>query len=320
MEENGVKDLEEVEDNTKEGCKDFIEFSIPDFYYLFDLNMNLLALMRNNPEYFYDNVKVTSVYGTFPGCMWNSCHQSIGQATYENIATTVMMFNNAGISVRFTFNNSELKGSHLMDIYSNEILKITSQVKSNTGIPNGVIVNSNILDNHITKSFPDFYHVWSDTKSNADIEKVNKLSEDTLTGLPYDINNTKLLDDIKHPENIEVSVNSSCVEMCPKRNTHYAEIGKLQMHMYTEGFTCPYNCENYFYYDTVTERGHYVPIKYINTIYKDRNITKFKILGRGDSPINVIENYVNYFAKPEHKDNVRNKLLIMHFNGIKCYM
>lgn len=311
---------EEVLNNNGGGPeKETIEFSIPDFYYLFDLNMNLLALMRNNPELFRDNVKITSVYGTFPGCMWNSCHQSLGQATYENIASTVMMFNSAGISVRFTFNNSEVQGCHLMDIYCNEILKITSQVKSETGVENGVIIKADILDNHITKSFPQFYHVWSDTKSFLSIDDLNKLSEDRLTSLPYDMNNSKLLDEIKHPENIEVSVNNPCIEMCPHRAAHYAEVGKLQLHKYTEGFMCPFGCENYFYYDTLPERGHFVTMDYINAIYIPRKITKFKILGRGDSPINVIESYVNYFAKPEQRDNVRNKLLIMHFNGIKYY-
>lgn len=300
--------------------KETIEFSIPDFYYLFDLNMNLLALMRNTPELFRDNVKITSIYGTFPGCMWNSCHQSLGQATYENIATTIMLLNNAGVSVRFTFNNSEIQGCHLMDIYSNEILKITSQVKSETGIKNGVIINSDILDKHIIKSFPQFYHVWSDTKSIKNITDLNVLSEDRLTALPYDMNNSKQLDDIEYPENIEVSVNNPCIEMCPHRDAHYAEIGKLQLHKYTEGFMCPFGCENYFYYDSLVERGHFVSMDYIDAIYIPRKITKFKILGRGDSPINVIESYVNYFAKPNQRDNVRNKLLIMHFNGIKYYL
>lgn len=303
-----------------EGGPSEIEFSIPDFYYLYDLNMNLIALMKTNPEYFYENVKITSMYGTFPGCMWNSCHQSLGQATYENIASTIMLLNNTGISVRYTFNNSQVQGCHLMDVYSNEILKITSQVVSETGVQNGVITNLDILDNHITKSFPQFYHVWSDTKSIKDIETLNKLSKDRLTSLPYDMNNSKLLDEIEHPENIEVTVNNPCVEMCPHREDHYAEIGKLQLHKYSEGFNCPFNCERYFYYDTLPERGHYVTTEYINAIYIPRKITKFKIVGRGDSPINVIESYVNYFAKPEHKNNVRNKLLIMHFNGIKYYM
>ena len=297
-----------------------IEFSIPDFYYLYDLNMNLLALMRFNPELFYENVKITSIYGTFPGCMWNSCHHSLGQATYENIASTVLLLNNAGISVRYTFNNSQVQGCHLMDIYCNEILKITDQVISESGVKNGVIVNLDILDKHITKSFPNFYHVWSDTKSISDVETLNKLSEDRLTSLPYDMNNSKLLDDIIHPENIEVTVNNPCIEKCPHREAHYAEVGKLQLHKYSEGFTCPFGCESYFYYDTIPERGHYVSMEYIEAIYIPRGITKFKIVGRNDSPINVIENYVNYFAKPEHRDNVRNKLLIMHTNGIKYYM
>ena len=44
-----------------------ILFSIPDFYNLFDLNMMLISLKQQEPEKFYEDVKIDSVYGSFPG-------------------------------------------------------------------------------------------------------------------------------------------------------------------------------------------------------------------------------------------------------------
>ena len=68
-----------------------------------------------------------------------------------------------------------------------------------------------------------------------------------------------------------------------------------------EPFTCPYGCEGYFYYDVPVIRDHYVTIDDIREVYMPLGINKFKISGRNDSPVNVIENYVNYLVKPEFK-------------------
>ena len=61
-------------------------------------------------------------------------------------------------------------------------------------------------------------------------------------------------------------------------------------------------------------RDHYVSIDDIRDVYLPLGINKFKISGRSDHPVNIIENYVNYFVKPEYRDTVRNKLLITYWN------
>ena len=284
-----------------------IVFSIPDFFHLYNLNMNLLGLMKKSPELFRENVKIGSVYGAFPGFIWNSGRAIIGQATFENIVGTVKAFNDLGISIRYTCTNSQITGMHLMDLYCNNILQITENEL------NGVTVNLQILDDHITKSFPKFYHVWSTTKGAKSVKETNELSKDRLTVLYYGMNNTSALDELEHPENIEVLVSEACIENCPNRMEHYEDISHLQLIQPSVGFQCPHNCERYFYYETPTKRKHYVSPEMIEEIYLPRGINQFKISGRNDNVINVIENYAIYFAKPEHKDNVRNKLLISYF-------
>lgn len=291
-----------------------IEFSIPDFYNQFDLNQNLLALMRAEPGLFMDDVKVTSVYGSFPGCAWNSGRAILGQATLENIVATVKAFNDLGISIRYTFTNSQIQGCHLMDYYCNTILQVTESEM------NGVNVNQPILNNHIAKSFPQFYRLWSTTKDTRTVDQVNELSKDQLTVLYYGMNNTDVLDNLDHPENIEILVSEACIENCPNRQDHYADIGKLQLTMPSQGFRCPHGCEQYMYYEIPVKRAHYVSPEAIREIYLPRGIYQFKIGGRNDSLPNLIENYVNYLAKPEHRDNVRNKLLNFQFGGFKYYI
>lgn len=293
--------------------KDKILFSIPDFYYLFDLNTMLLQLMQQEPEKFYDDVKIDSIYGSFPGCIWNSGRAACGWASIENIVSTVAAFNQQKISVRYTFTNSEIKGRHLLDYYCNTILQNTGNLVE--GVQNGVNINQPILADYISKNYPEFYLLWSTTKGINSIDETNKLSEDRITVLYYGMNNTTALNELTHPENIEILVSEACIERCPKRFEHYSSIGKLQLLEPSEPFQCPYGCEQYYYYDTPVKRDHYVSMEDIREIYLPLGINKFKISGRQDHPVNIIENYVNYFAKPEFRDNVRNKLLITYWNS-----
>lgn len=288
-----------------------ILFSIPDFYFRYDLNMSLLQLMKQEPEKFYEDVVIDSIYGSFPGCIWNSGRSACGWASIENIVNTVAAFNQLGISVRYTFTNSEIKGRHLLDYYCNTILQNTGKLIE--GIRNGVNVNRPILAEHIEQNYPEFYLLWSTTKGLDSVEETNKLSEDRITVPYYGMNNTTALEKFTHPENIEILVSEACIERCPKRMEHYRSIGKLQLLEPSEHFKCPYGCEQYFYYEMPVKRDHYVSMNDIRSTYLPLGINKFKIGGRHDHPANLIENYVNYFAKPEHRDNVRNKLIIANW-------
>lgn len=290
-----------------------ILFSIPDFYFLYDLNMLLLQIMEQEPYKFYEDVKIDSIYGAFPGCIWNSGRAACGWASIENIIGTVAAFNEKGISIRYTFTNSEITGRHLLDYHCNTILQTTGKVVDN-GIKNGCNINQAFLADYIAKNYPEFYLMWSTTRGINSLAETNKLSEDRLTVLYYGLNNTTALQGLEHPENIEILVSEACIENCPNRMEHYKQIGKLQLLEPSQGFTCPHGCESYFYYDKPVSRDHYVSIDDIRQVYLPLGINKFKIGGRQDHPVNLIENYVNYLVKPDHRDDVRNRLLITYWN------
>lgn len=289
-----------------------ILFSIPDFYYLYDLNMMLLDLMSKEPGKFYDDIVIDSIYGAFPGCIWNSGRAACGWASIENIVGTVAAFNKKNISVRYTFTNSQITGRHLLDYHCNQILQTTGMLIE--GVQNGVNINQPFLADYIAKNYPEFYLMWSTTKGVNSLEETNELSKDRLTVLYYGMNNTTALQKLEHPDNIEVLVSEACIENCPNRMNHYKSIGQLQLLQPSEPFKCPYGCESYFYYEKPVTRDHYVSIDDIREVYLPLGINKFKIGGRQDHPVNLIENYVNYFVKPEYRDDIRNKLLITYWN------
>lgn len=287
--------------------KDTIYFSIPDFYNLYNLNMNLVRLMSDYPGWFRDNVKIDSMYGTFPGCIWNSGRGQFGQAPLENIVQTVGSINKLGISVRYTFTNGLITGRHFKDYYGNMILQATD-----SGM-NGINVAVDSFADYLQMNYPNYYLLWSTTKGANTVEEINELSKDRLTVPPYTMNNTDAVVKFEHPENIELLCCEACIDNCPNRAAHYEDIAKGQMLLPSKGFKCPHNCEMYYYHDIVPGRKHHITIESIEEDYLPIGINKFKISGRNDNVINVIERYVEYLPKPEHKDQVRNHLLLDFF-------
>lgn len=293
--------------------KNTIYFSIPDFYNLFNLNMNLLRLMDEYSEWFRDNVKVDSMYGTFPGVIWNSGRGQFGQAPLENIAQTISAINQVGVSIRYTFTNSQIYDKYFTDHYGNTILELSEH--SIFGISNGVNVSVPEFAEYISKNYPGLYLMWSTTKMIRNVDQINELSSDRLTVPPYTMNNTNAVELFEYPENIELLCCESCIDNCPNRSTHYEDISKGQLLLPNKGFRCPHGCELYYYYDTVPTRKHYISYDSMVEDYLPLGINKFKISGRNDQAVNVIERYVEYFAKPEYKDQVRNHLLIDLLNN-----
>lgn len=285
-----------------------ILFSIPDFYNYFNLNLGLVNLMEQYPGYFRDNVVIDSMYGTFPGCIWNSGRTQFGGATYENIVATIAQINQKGISIRFTFTNKFITEKNLFeDHYGNTILQL-----ANNGM-NGVNVSTPEFAGYIRKNYPNLYLLWSTTKGIKTVEEVNALSEDRILVPPYTMNNTDDIKKFEHPENIELLACEACIDHCPNRAAHYEDLATAQMLRPSKAFKCPHGCEQYYYYETIPGRNHYISYDKMVDTYLPLGINKFKISGRNDNVINVIERYVEYFPKPEYKDTVRNHLLIDYF-------
>lgn len=292
-----------------EDKKKIILFSLPDFYNYYDLNLHLVELMKKYPGYFRDNVKIDSVYGTFPGCIWNGGRVQYGGCSLENMQATIAGYNQLGISVRFTFTNRQISGRHFYDYYGNTILQI-----ADNGL-NGVNTSVDAFAEYVKNNYPSYYLINSTTRKVKGVEDINELSKDTLTVPPYTINNTDALTQLEHPKNIELLCCETCIDNCPNRSSHYDCLSTAQLLRPTEAFKCPHGCELYYYYETVPTRKHYISPESIEENYLPLGLNKFKISGRNDSIINVIERYVVYLARPEYRDALRNHLLINHFSN-----
>ena len=217
-----------------------ILFSIPDYWGFYALNLALIELMEQQPQKFYDDVKIDSIYGSFP-CIWNGGRYLTGSTSFENIKATISPFMERGISIRHTFTNCLLEEKHLSDTLCNQICKLTEHPL------NGVNISSQLMKDYIEKHYPLFYTMWSTTICTSNLDEINRLSQNNLLVLDYNLNNQwEQLKQLIHPENIEILVCESCLPNCPHRQKHYQNESNNQLYNGNDVFSCPFGSD-YFY-------------------------------------------------------------------------
>lgn len=303
-----------------------IKYHIPDFLRHFKLNILLTDYLKRFPEFFYDGVTIGSVYGAFPGSLWNGGRYFEGNIDPRVIAEVLKHFNNRNIPCRFTFTNPLLTEEHLSDKFCNYVLKA-----ADNGL-NEVIVMSPVLEEYIRKNYPSFKITSSTCKQIENTEALeSELEKDySLVVLDYNLNNKfELLRNLPHKEKAEFLINACCNPGCKRRGEHYASIGSEQIR-YSEAKRKNPNAEFKFkdfpcdqvrlhLYDTVKYSTH-IPPEFIYEKYAPMGFENFKIEGRSVPDINVLENYIYYMVKPEYKDKVRLELLLTLTKGHKYFM
>lgn len=284
-----------------------MNFYLPDFFFKFDLNFHIIQLLKSNPEYFYDDIKIASIYGCFPGAIWNGGRLMCGSTVQQNIQRTIEELNAVGVPIRYTFTNSLIEEKHLQDSYCNLLMDA-----ANNGM-NEVLVNSPILEDYLRKNYPNFKYILSTTRCERDINKINELTKNyDLIVLDFRDNaNIDFLQQIEDKSKIELLVNSYCNPACQKRKHHYDLISRNQL-SYRVAQTddddimmCPTYTRNFY------DIFEFPSVLTTDTIkeYQNMGFYNFKIEGRTLHIVTVIESYVYYLIKPEYRDQVRLQLL-----------
>ena len=288
-----------------------IYFSIPDFWGKHDLNILLMSLYRNQREKFYDDIIIDSIYGNFP-CIWNGGRYIRGNPAGLEMYNIIKEFNEFGLSIRFTCTNTLIKEQQLYDTIGNQILSI-GEYPVNNNVKNGVNCGNDLMNNYVKEKYPNYYTIWSTTIGTTDINEINRKSENQLLVLDRTISKDfDLLQQIEHKENIELL----CCERCrcnkETRQAHYENLHRAILGEMIPDFNCPFfeHGQKEYYYETIDNNPGNISIQEIREKYLPLGFNQFKISGRNESVINLIERYVNYLVKPEYKDHVRNYLLL----------
>ncbi len=269
------------------------------------INQILLNLMKDYPSRFKDGYKIGSVYGTFPGAIWNGGRAVFGTAFKGDIDKIIKMYNSRGVPVRFTWTNSLLEEKHNQDTFCNMIMQMADNGK------NQVLVNRPSLEEYIRREYPKYPVISSTTKRITSLEEIKaELNKDYhLVVLDYDLNHEE--DVLKELEpcadKIEILVNEICTPGCPKRAEHYRAESLSQLEFDKDtAFQCPHqNAKRGF--SECMKRPAFIKNEEIDS-YIARGYVNFKIAGRGLSPDFLMDSYSYFLVKEEHRDFIRNKM------------
>ena len=282
-----------------------VYWHLPGFYVYFYLNQVIINLMNEYPEKFNDGYCVGSVYGTFPGAIWNGGRAVYGVSSKREIEQIISTYNRFKVPVRFTWTNSILEEKHVYDTYCNMIMDIANNGK------NQVLVNTKVLEDYLKKNYPDFEYISSTTKRILSLEDIkNELNEGyKLVVLDYDLNhNEEVLKSLEsEASRIEILVDEICFPNCPKRTAHYKDESLRQL-TFDKGttFDCP-NKKTVPSFKEAMKRPSFISKDEIGS-YIDRGYVNFKVVGRGLPKEMVIESYLYYLVKDEHREFIKGKL------------
>lgn len=282
-----------------------VYWHLPGFCVNFYLNQIIINLMHDYPDKFYEGYKVGSVYGTFPGAIWNGGRTVLGFMTQSNMETVISAFNKLDTPVRFTWTNSLLQKEDVYDRYCNTIMKVADNGK------NQVLCNTEVLENYLREKYPSFKFVSSTTKRIKTLEALQKeLDKDFFMAvLDYDLNHDETVLKALEPqaERVEILVDEVCFPNCPKRTEHYKAESYQQLEFDKgKAFQCP-NFKKVPEFSDAMKRPAFISREEIKD-YIDRGYVNFKLVGRGLPEEYVKKSYLYYLVKEDAQDFIEDKI------------
>ncbi len=275
-----------------------IYWHLPGLCSLRYLNIVFLGLMKQYPDKFREGYKVASVYGTFPGAIWNGGRSVFGNISETDIGKIIKAYNDNGVPVRFTWTNSLLEEKHVSDKFCNRIMEL-----ADNGF-NQVLVNRDCLEQHIRKNYPNYPMISSTTKRVTDLQGIKEeLEKDYhLVVLDYDLNHDEeVLKELEpYAGKLEILVNEICYPHCPMRKMHYRDEARAQLENDTKSFfECP-NKSTPRVFSECKKRPAFISNEEIGS-YIDRGYVNFKIVGRGLPPQFALDSYLYFLVKDEER-------------------
>ena len=267
------------------------------------LNTYFIKKIKSNPEYFYDNIKIGAVYGTFPGVIWNGGRAITGSSPVNEICDTISHYYDLEVPIRFTYTNTLIEDKHLDNTYANIVTTLAENGK------NEILVNSSVLEKYLRDNYPNYKYLSSTTKCLLKEKDIIKESENYyLTVLDYRKNiDFKFLESLLNPEKYEILINAYCHPRCVNRQEHYNTLSKAQIDGVMNDFPC--NVKKKSFFEALEDFDTVIKVEDLYTIYVDMGFKHFKIEGRTDHIIDVIESYIYYMVKPEYHNKIRYEVL-----------
>lgn len=282
-----------------------VYWHLPGFCSNFYLYQVLINLMKEYPDKFYEGYKAGSVYGTFPGAIWNGGRGAFGYVGKTQMKQILETYDKLKVPVRFTWTNCLIEEKHLNDTFCNLIMKLADNGN------NQVLCNSSMLEEYLRREYSDYKFVSSTTKRIRDIDTMKaELEKDYFMAvLDYDLNHDeealKQLEPVA--DRVEILVDEICMPNCPLRTKHYESESKAQLEFDRDAtFKCP-NSNNKPGFSVSKSRPGFISKEQLSD-YIEKGYINFKLVGRGLPEDFLIDSLMYYFVKEEEQGFIKEKL------------
>ena len=288
-----------------------IYYHLPGLFEFYSLYEVFLPLFRERREYFYDWCDIGSIYGAPEDCLWGGGRVGFGDAQPEKVAELLREYN---ISARLTFSNSLLEEKHLSDKKCNALCAL---YEKNGQVPNGVIIHSDLLLDHIKKKYPAFYFVSSTTKVLTDFKDFEaELRREDFKYVVPDFRLNKRFDELNSLSEgqklkVEFLCNECCWFDCYDRKKCYENVSRKSLNEHCKDHICvsPDADKGYRFSQAMQNPG-FIGVQDIQNIYEPAGFRHFKIEGRSLGSAVILELLLFYMVKPEYQLNVREAIYL----------
>ena len=286
-------------------------YHLPGLFEFYELYRVFLPLFREHREYFYEWCDIGSVYGAPSDCIWGGGRTSFGNHDPREVLALTQEY---GISARLTFSNSLLRKEHLLDKKCNDLCRMFA---SNLRVPNGVIIYSDLLLDHIKTNYPGLYFVLSTTKVLTEFEKfLDEVKRDEFLYIVPDFRLNKAFDKwntltCSQKDRVEFLCNECCYFGCVDRKRCYETVSRKNLGENCPDFRCASpDAEDGYRFSKAMINPGFIGIDDIKSSYLKMGFSNFKIEGRGLGSALILEFLLYYMTKPEFHLHVREKIYL----------
>lgn len=282
-----------------------IFFHLPGLFEFYDFYKVFLPLFKSHRKYFYDWCEIASIYGSPADCIWGGGRVGFGEDDAKKVFS---LMNEYEISPRLTFSNSLLEEKHLSDKKCNELCKIFSKSK----VQSGIIIHSDLLLEYLKKNYPEFYFVSSTTKVITDFgEFKNELERKDFRYVVPDFRLNKNFEKLNQlsksqKEKVEFLCNECCWTGCTDRKKCYENVSRKNLGETLIDFKCKSPSSNEGYrFSKAMKNPSFISLNDIQNTYSNFGFSNFKIEGRGFGNAIILEFLLYYMTKTEYHLQVR---------------
>lgn len=281
-------------------------YHLPGLFEFYELYRLFLPLFREHPEYFYDWCEIGSVYGAPGDCIWGGGRVGGGDSDPREVLELLCEY---GISARLTFSNSLLREEHLADEKCNALCRLFEESE---GVPNGIIVHSELLLSYLKAKYPGLYMVSSTTKVLTDFEQFRKeVNREEFRYVVPDFRINRSLERLdkleqSQKDKVEFLCNECCYFGCKDRKQCYEAVCRRNLGETEAEYSCtaPMAADGYRFSEAMKNPG-FIGVDAIQNTYLPMGFSNFKIEGRGLGSALVLEFLLYYMVKPEYQIHVR---------------